>query len=54
MGVAPLAWLMGVPWQDAGTVGSLIGVKTVLNEFVAYLQLADARRRRAALILGLR
>jgi CNT family concentrative nucleoside transporter len=38
--LAPLAFLMGVPWEDAGTVGSLIGVKTVVNEFVAYLQLA--------------
>jgi CNT family concentrative nucleoside transporter len=38
--LAPLAWLMGVPWSDAGTVGSLIGVKTSVNEFVAYLQLA--------------
>jgi CNT family concentrative nucleoside transporter len=38
--LAPLAWLMGVPWADAATVGSLMGVKTVLNEFVAYLQLA--------------
>jgi CNT family concentrative nucleoside transporter len=38
--LAPLAWLMGVPWSDAGTVGSLVGIKTVLNEFVAYLQLA--------------
>ena len=38
--LAPLAWLMGVPWADAGTVGSLIGVKAVVNEFVAYLQLA--------------
>lgn len=38
--LAPLAWLMGVPWSDAPTVGSLMGVKTVLNEFVAYLQLA--------------
>jgi len=38
--LAPLAWLMGVPWSDAGAVGSLIGVKTVVNEFVAYLQLA--------------
>lgn len=37
---APLAWIMGVPWEDATTVGSLIGVKTVLNEFVAYLQLS--------------
>lgn len=37
--LAPLAWLMGVPWADAGTVGSLIGVKAAVNEFVAYLQL---------------
>ncbi|MBI4061520.1 MAG: NupC/NupG family nucleoside CNT transporter [Elusimicrobia bacterium] len=37
----PLAWLMGVPVQDCWTVGKLIGVKTVLNEFVAYLQLTD-------------
>ena len=40
--LAPLAWLMGVPWQDAAQVGSLMGVKTVLNEFLAYQQLADA------------
>ena len=39
--LAPLAWLMGVPWSDAATVGSLLGVKTVLNEFLAYLQLAQ-------------
>jgi CNT family concentrative nucleoside transporter len=38
--LAPLAWLMGVPWSDAPAVASLMGVKTVLNEFVAYLQLA--------------
>jgi len=38
---APLAWLMGVPWNEAGTAGALIGIKTVLNEFVAYLRLAD-------------
>ena len=37
--LAPLAWLMGVPWVDASAVGSLLGVKTVVNEFVAYLQL---------------
>ena len=36
---APIAWLMGVPWHEATTVGSLLGVKTVLNEFIAYLQL---------------
>jgi CNT family concentrative nucleoside transporter len=39
--LAPVAWLIGVPWDDAGTVGSLIGQKVVINEFVAYLQLAD-------------
>ncbi|MBI2069886.1 MAG: NupC/NupG family nucleoside CNT transporter [Elusimicrobia bacterium] len=37
----PLAWIMGVPSQDCFTVGQLLGVKTVVNEFVAYLQLAD-------------
>jgi CNT family concentrative nucleoside transporter len=39
--LAPLAWLMGVPWQDAPAVGALLGVKTVLNEFLAYRDLAD-------------
>ena len=39
--LAPLAWLMGVPWADAPTVGSLMGIKTTLNEFVAYLQLSE-------------
>lgn len=39
--LAPLAWVIGTPWQDASTVGSLIGQKVVINEFVAYLQLAD-------------
>lgn len=38
---APLAWLMGTPWQDALQVGILIGEKTALNEFVAYLHLAE-------------
>ena len=38
--LAPLAWLMGVPWVDAPVIASLMGVKTVLNEFVAYFQLA--------------
>lgn len=36
----PLAWVMGVPWQDTAYVGSLIGIKTSLNEFVAYAQFA--------------
>ena len=38
---APLAWLMGIPWSEATTAGSLLGIKTVLNEFIAYLKLAD-------------
>jgi CNT family concentrative nucleoside transporter len=38
--LAPLAWLMGVPWEDAPQVGALLGVKTVLNEFIAYRELA--------------
>lgn len=36
----PLAWVMGVPWADTAYVGSLIGIKTSLNEFVAYAQFA--------------
>jgi len=38
--LAPAAWLLGVPWADAGRVGALIGLKTVLNEFLAYQALA--------------
>ncbi len=36
----PLLWLMGVPWAETGAAGLLMGTKTVLNEFVAYLGLA--------------
>lgn len=38
--MAPVCWLMGVPWAEAATAGSLMGTKTILNEFLAYLQLA--------------
>lgn len=38
---APMAYLMGVPWQDATTIGSLLGEKTMINEFVAYSHLAE-------------
>jgi CNT family concentrative nucleoside transporter len=38
--LSPLAFVMGAPWADAEVVGSLVGVKVVVNEFVAYLQLA--------------
>jgi concentrative nucleoside transporter, CNT family len=37
--LAPLAWVMGVPWADAPAIGTLLGIKTVVNEFVGYLQL---------------
>jgi CNT family concentrative nucleoside transporter len=41
--LSPIAWIIGVPWAngDAITVGSLIGQKVVLNEFIAYLELAS-------------
>ncbi|HEV2292929.1 MAG TPA: nucleoside transporter C-terminal domain-containing protein [Tepidisphaeraceae bacterium] len=39
--MAPLAWLTGVPWSDARDVGSLLGIKTVLNELIAYSQMKD-------------
>lgn len=38
--LAPVAWVMGVPWEEAAPVGSLMGIKTVANEFVAFLGLA--------------
>ncbi|MGD8618503.1 MAG: nucleoside transporter C-terminal domain-containing protein, partial [Gammaproteobacteria bacterium] len=38
--LAPVAWLMGLPWEQAITGGSLLGTKIVLNELLAYLDLA--------------
>jgi CNT family concentrative nucleoside transporter len=38
---APIAWLMGIPWKEAIVAGELLGVKTALNEFVAYISLAN-------------
>lgn len=40
---APVAWLIGVPWSEAVVAGSLIGNKIVVNEFVAFIQLMDAK-----------
>jgi len=37
--MAPVAWLMGVPWVDCRQVGALLGTKTILNEFIAFLDL---------------
>ena len=38
---APVAWLMGVPWKDCQVVGSVLGERIVLNEFVGYLRLRE-------------
>lgn len=40
---APIAWLLGVPWEDCFKVGSLLGKKLVLNEFVGYLDLVNLK-----------
>src|SRR5664279_5056617 len=39
--MAPVCWLMGLPWPQAVTAGSLMGVKTVLNELIAYVDLSN-------------
>lgn len=53
--MAPVMWLTGIPWEDALTAGSLMGTKTILNEFIAYIDLAnlphDALGERSRLIL---
>ncbi len=38
--MAPVCWLMGIPWHQAVTAGSLMGIKVVLNELIAYIELA--------------
>ena len=52
---APLAWLLGLPWSESVTGGQLLGIKVVLNELLAYLELAalpdDALATRSRLIL---
>jgi CNT family concentrative nucleoside transporter len=53
--MAPVCWLMGVPWPQAITAGSLMGIKTVLNELIAYVELSklgdDALDPRSRLIM---
>ena len=39
--MAPVCWLMGIPWSEAAAAGSLMGIKTILNEFIAYVQLSN-------------
>jgi len=53
--MAPICWLMGIPWDQAPAAGALMGVKTVLNELIAYVELsklpADALDPRSRLIM---
>ena len=53
--MAPVCWLMGIPWEKAVVAGSLMGTKTILNELIAYLDLArlpsDALDGRSRLIM---
>ena len=53
--MAPVCWLMGVPWSEAVTAGKLMGLKTVLNELIAYVEFAklapDALDPRSKLIM---
>jgi len=55
MVLAPVAWLIGVPWAEATTAGSLLGTKIVLNEFIAFIDMAklpaDALSDHSRLIL---
>jgi CNT family concentrative nucleoside transporter len=40
---APIAWLLGVSWKDASTVGDMLGTRMVLNEFIAFLRLGEVK-----------
>jgi CNT family concentrative nucleoside transporter len=53
--MAPVCWLMGIPWNEVATAGGLMGIKTILNELIAYVELAklpgDALEPRSRLIM---
>lgn len=53
--LAPLAWLLGIPWKEAAVAGQLLGTKTILNELVAYLDMSrlpkEALSARSLLIM---
>src|SRR5246127_1501566 len=53
--MAPVCWLLGVPWKEAATAGALMGLKTILNEFIAYVEFSklppDALDPRSRLIM---
>ena len=38
--MSPVVWLIGIPWSEARTAGSLMGTKTILNEMIAYFDMA--------------
>jgi CNT family concentrative nucleoside transporter len=38
--MAPVVWLMGIPWSESLTAGTLMGTKSVLNELLAYLEMS--------------
>jgi CNT family concentrative nucleoside transporter len=54
--MAPICWLMGIPWSEASTAGSLMGIKTVLNELLAFVQQSrlpeDALSPRSDLVIS--
>jgi CNT family concentrative nucleoside transporter len=53
--MAPVCWLIGIPWAQAPTAGTLMGIKTVLNELIAYVEMsklpADSLDPRSRLIM---
>ena len=53
--LAPLMWLLGIPWGEASTAGTLMGTKVIINEFIAYIDLAalpkEALSERSRIIL---
>ncbi len=53
--MAPVCWLLGIPWSEAATAGSLMGIKTILNELIAYVELSklppEALEPRSRLIM---
>ena len=55
LAMAPVCWLMGIPWSEALVAGELMGIKTILNEFIAYVELSklppEALGERSRLIM---
>jgi CNT family concentrative nucleoside transporter len=40
---APVAWLIGIPWHEARTIGNLLGTRTIINEFLAFNELGKLK-----------